>query len=178
MESLRVGDWFSDRLDASIGMEQGKLQIKKLWVAQGQNSLKVTGSWDTRAVPGVMNLGFTADGFQLGKGPSLSGSFLWQAHTGEPWWKNWNGTFSSPDFTLAASKDRKYKFSDFSTEASDTDSVFRGKIQLGKSISGTAVLNLSRREAENPGFLENSPGLARGGAGNDPVPSALSGTDG
>lgn len=159
LQSLKVGDWYADRADALLAMDQGKLQVKKLKFFQGKKFLSAVGTWDTRSQPGLMALHFSADDFQLGKGPFLSGNFQWEARTGDPWWKSWDGTFSSPLFALKDVKKNSYKFTDFSTTASFADSVLKGKVKLGAHIGGTAVLDFTGAAPRIQALLKVDPAL-------------------
>lgn len=166
VSSLKVGDWHADQMDALSKFEQGKLLIKKFKMTQGKSSFSATGSWDTRSQPGIMSLRFSADEFQLGKGPFLSGDFQWDAKTGEPFWRNWEGTFASTSFdliTLAGTpKETKkitHHFSDFSMTASSDDMVIKGKLKEGKAIRGSATIDLSLPAPEIQALLKISPSL-------------------
>ncbi len=168
VDSLEVGDWHADKVDALLKVEEGKLQIKKLKMSQGDHSFVTTGSWDTRLEPGVMSLRFVADKFQLGKGPLLSGEFKWEAQTGDPWWKNWHGSFSTADFSIEDLKNNAYRFSNFSMNASSEDMVLKGKIALGKTIYGSVNLDLSAPVPDiqaslriDPTLLSDAPNLTQ-----------------
>ncbi|HUO58241.1 MAG TPA: hypothetical protein VMV05_08700, partial [bacterium] len=139
---LVAGDWSANQVDILMGLEQGKLQIKKLKLTQGEHALTATGTWDTNAQPGQMSLRITAQEFQLGKGPYLSGSYLWEAKTGDPWWANWTGTFSSPSVVLRDLKNKTYHFADFSMAAVSENQVIKGKVKVGKTMTGNATLEL------------------------------------
>ena len=86
IDKLKVGDWWADQVEAKLNLDQGKYQIKEFKVSQTDHTLTAQGSWDNSAVPGTMNMVITADGFQLGMGPKVSGVFHWSAQTDDPWW--------------------------------------------------------------------------------------------
>lgn len=157
VDSLKVGDWEADQVEALLNMEQGKLQIKKVKLNQGTNSILITGSWDTRSDPGKMSLHFSSHDFQLGKGPFLSGDFQWDAETGDPFWKNWKGAFSTEAFSLTDLNKKTYQFSKFSMNASCDDSVLRGKFNLGKTIYGSGILDASGNVVEVQALLRIEP---------------------
>jgi hypothetical protein len=143
-EALKVGDWHADKVAASLALEQGKLHVKKLKLDQGSGSLAASGSWDTQAQPGVLALRFSANEFQLGRGPYLSGDFLLDAKTtGDPFWQNWTGNVSTASFDLRDFKNQTYHFNNFSMEAVFADLVLKGEVKLGKAIDGSAVLDAS-----------------------------------
>ena len=143
IESLKVGDWEADQVEALIAQEQEKLQIKKLKITQGPHALTATGSWDRKSVPGVMSLRISAREFQLGKGPFLSGDFLWQAKTGDAFLDDWNGFFTSDSIAIKDLKSNIYHFNNFSMAASSLNRVVKGKIEIGKAITGSAVFDWS-----------------------------------
>ncbi|HJT23511.1 MAG TPA: hypothetical protein VJ873_02990, partial [bacterium] len=158
IDSLKVGDWYADKVSASLNMVEGKLLVKKLKLQQGEHSLAVTGFWDTRPQSGAMNLHFNSRGFQLGHGPSLTGEFLWDAKaTGSPFWANWTGDFSTTAFTLTDLKNNNYTFNDYSLAANCVDSVLTGKFKLGKNISGSAVLDASAPKTTLRGLVRITP---------------------
>ncbi|HEY5037808.1 MAG TPA: hypothetical protein VIJ93_01905, partial [bacterium] len=160
IQSLKIGDWSADRVETLLSLEQGKLQFKKLKLTQGENSLAATGWLDTRLTPSLMSLHFSAHHFQLGKGPSLSGDFQWDAKTtGDPWFEYWEGTFSSIAFSIVDLKNKTYHFTDFSTSASCENLVFKGNVHLGKSVSGTAVLDASVSPVKLQALLKVEPTL-------------------
>lgn len=158
LDSLKVGDWYASKVDASLDMVEGKLLVKKLKLQQDDRSLSVSGSWDTHPQSGVMNLRFKADGFQLGQGPFLTGDFLWDAKaTGDPFWANWTGSFSTAGFSLKDLKNNVYTFNDYSMTADCVDSVLTGKFRLGKNVSGSAVLDASAEKTTLRGLVRIAP---------------------
>ncbi len=106
-----------------------------------------------------MELRFAAKDFQLGKGPFLNGDFDWKAKTGDPWWKNWEGTFSSDAIGIGDPKKKFYHFNDFFMNASCKDSVLHGKLRMGKTLSGSAVLDFSQPAAQVQADLKIEPVL-------------------
>ena len=152
--SLQLGEEWADKVEALSKFEDGKLLIKKFKVTQGDHFLSAVGTWDTRSKPGIMNLHLSAHEFQLGKGPFLSGDFLWEAKTGDPWWKNWDGTFSSAAITIQDLKKNTKHFNDFSMVATSEDFVIKGKVKIGNSIAGTAILNLASSPVEIQALLK------------------------
>ncbi len=144
IEDLKVGDWHAAKVAASLNMEDGKLHFKKLKLDQGLGFLAASGSWDTKAQPGILTLRFSMTEFQLGSGPYLSGDFLLDAKTtGDPFWQNWNGNFSTTAFDLRDLKNKTYHFNNFSMAAVFADMVLKGRLTLGKAIDGSAILDLS-----------------------------------
>lgn len=143
IDSLKIAEWTADRVDGLLSLEQGRLQIKKLKLVQGTHSLAITGSWDTQSKPGEMTLKMSADHFQLAGKPFLTGDFTWNAETGEEFWKDWKGTFNSAEFYLGDGKGTEFHFNDFSINASFNNMVLEGKVGLGKSVYGSAALDLS-----------------------------------
>ena len=158
LTSLAAGDWYADQTDLLLSLEEGKLQIKKLKLTQGGRSISATGSWDTRSQPGQMSLHINAREFQLGKGPYLSGSYLWEAKTGDPWWGNWTGTFTSPSVILKDLKDKIYHFDDFSMSAVSEDRIIKGKVRIGKNIAGNSTLDLASSPVNIEASLKIEPG--------------------
>ena len=159
LTSVKVGDWYADQVEAVSSFEQDKLQIKRVKLVQGSNTLTANGSWDTRPQPGVMSLHFASRNFQLGKGPFLSGDFQWEAKTGDPFWKNWTGTFSSDSFNLLDLKKKPYQFDDFRMTASSEESVIRGKIRVGKTLAGSAKFDLASSPVKFQGLFKIEPVL-------------------
>src|SRR5665213_1596804 len=128
----------------------------------------MTGSWDTQAKPGIMKLKLTADNFQLAGKPFLSGEFLWNAETGEEFWKDWRGTFSSADFSLGDGKNNAFHFTDFSIDASFANKQLQGKVGFGKNVYGSTTLDLSGDTPEiqaslrvGPVLLSDSPNITQ-----------------
>jgi autotransporter translocation and assembly factor TamB len=156
---LQVGDWAADQVDALITSSNGKVQIQKVNVSQGSDSLNVSGSWDTTAVPARMALSFSARHFQMGKGPYLTGDFTWDAQTGDPWFLDWKGVFASPLFVLEDANKNNYRFTDFSTNATFKDSSLKGIVALGKNISGFCSVDFGQSEPEFEAVLKIAPAL-------------------
>ncbi|HXL73699.1 MAG TPA: hypothetical protein VN963_08755, partial [bacterium] len=159
VDSVKVGDWTADQVDGLLSLENGKLEIKQLKLSQGTHYLLMTGSWETLSKPGIMKLKLTADNFQLAGKPFLSGEFQWNAETGEEFWKDWHGTFSSADFSLGDGKNNPFHFTDFSIDASFADKQLQGKVSLGKSIYGSTTLDLSGDKPEIQASLQVGPVL-------------------
>ncbi len=144
VESLKVGDWYADKVQASLDMVDGKLLVKQLKLSQGGNSLTVDGSWDTRPGAGNLDLRFTAEKFQLGDWDAVTGEFSLDAKTtGDPFWKNWTGIFASKAFTFTDAGGREYHFTDFSMPTSCEDLVYRSRVTLAGVVMGSAVLDES-----------------------------------
>lgn len=156
--SFRAGDWWADRVEALLTPDPGKIQIRKLKIWQGKNHFLATGSWNYHSDPGTMELRMTAKKFQLGHGPYLTGDFTWKAQTGDPFWKNWNGTFAAKDYSIGDLKN-PYRFRDFSMSASCDDLRLRGRINIGKVIAGSAFLDLSQTRAQIQADLKIEPTL-------------------
>jgi len=168
VDSVKIGDWVADQVDGLLSLENGKLEIKELKLSQGTHYLLMTGSWDTQAKPGIMKLKLTADNFQLAGKPFLSGEFLWNAETGEEFWKDWRGTFSSADFALGDGKNNAFHFTDFSINASFANKQLQGKVSFGKNIYGSTTLDLSGDTPEilaslrvGPVLLSDSPNITQ-----------------
>ncbi len=168
VDSVNVDNWTADQVDGNLSLENGKLEIKELKLSQGTHSLLMTGSWDTLSKPGIMKLKMTADHFQLAGKPFLSGEFQWSAETGEEFWKDWHGTFSSADFTLGDEKNNVFHFNDFSIDASFANKQLQGKVSLGKSVYGSTTLDLSGDNPEieatlrvGPVLLSDSPNITQ-----------------
>jgi hypothetical protein len=166
VDSVNVDNWTADQVDGNLSLENGKLEIKQLKLSQGTHYLLMTGSWDTLSKPGIMKLKLTADNFQLAGKPFLSGEFEWNAETGEEFWKDWHGTFSSADFSLGDGKNNAFHFTDFSIDASFANKQLLGKVNLGKNIYGSTNLDLSSDKPEieavlriGPVLLSDSPNL-------------------
>ncbi len=160
INDLNIGDWHADQVNASLNMVEGKLLVKKLKLQQAENFLAITGSWDTRPQSGLMALHFSSRGFQLGRGPFLTGEFSLDAKsTGDPFWANWDGNFSTPAFTLKDLKGNVYSFDDFSMAANCEDLVLDGEFKLGKNISGSAVLDASEPKTTLKGIFKIAPSL-------------------
>ncbi len=157
IDSLKVADWTADQVDGLLSLEKGRLQIKKFKLTQGTHYLSLTGSWDTQSKPGVMALKISADHFQLAGKPLLTGDFAWNAETGEEFWKDWKGTFTSAEFSLGDGKNTEFHFNDFSINASFSKMVLVGKVGLGKSVYGSATLDLSGEKAQVAADLRVGP---------------------
>lgn len=155
---LKVGDWHADDLAASMKIEGGKLLVRRLQLTQKDGSLGIMGTWDIQADPSKMALKFDAKTFQLGMGPSLTGTFNWNALiTGDPFWKAWNGTFTSGNFSLTDQNHKTYRFQSLGLTATLADSKLKGKIHLGDSINGTTELDLSGGTPELQALLRFEP---------------------
>jgi len=156
---LKIGDWWADQVEASMNRDQGKLLVRKLKLTQGNNSLIASGSWDTNVQSGLMNMKFFAKNFQMAKGPFLSGNFVWQAQTREPWFKNWSGKFNAESFSLGNGKNIIYSFPSFTLDADSQDLALDGKFQLGDYVRGQANIKLNLQNPLLKGSLDISPTL-------------------
>lgn len=156
--SFQAGDWWADRIDALLAPVPGKIQIRKLNISQGKNRFMATGSWDIQSEPGTMDLKMQAKKFQLGHGPFLSGDFTWNAQTGDPFWKNWNGTFTAKDYSIGDLK-KPYQFRDFSMAASSEDLQLKGRVHMGNAVAGSAYLDLSGKQVQIQADLKIEPTL-------------------
>ncbi len=159
VDDLKVGDWHADKVLASLALdEQGKLHFKKIKLDQDSGSLAASGTWDTKSQPGILALRFSANEFQVGQGPYLSGDFLLDAKTtGDPFWQNWDGNITTASITLRDLKNKTYHFTDFSMAAVFADMVLTGKLKLGKAIDGSAVLDASGTTATVQAVLKIVP---------------------
>ncbi len=158
VESLKVGDWYADKVQASLDMVDGKLLVKQLKLSQGENSLAVDGSWDTRPGAGNLDLRFNAEKFQIGHWDTVTGEFSLDAKTtGDPFWKNWTGTLTSKTFTLTDSGGREYHFADFSMPTSCTDLVYKSRVALAGVVTGSAVLDESAASPTIQAMLKIEP---------------------
>jgi hypothetical protein len=156
VDSFQAGDWWADKVEGQLNLDQGKLQVQKLKMSQGKYSIFASGTWDVRSQPGAMDLRITADGFQLGKGPHLTGDFVWNAETGDPFWMNWKGTIGAKEMAIGALAS-PYRFTDFSMDASSKDWVLSGKVKIGQAVSGTALLDLSQSPLQLQALLDIKP---------------------
>ena len=143
IDSVKVGPWIADQVDGLLSIDQeGKLQIKKLKLSQGTHSLSVAGYWDTRAKPGPVSLKLIADNFDLAGITRLNGEFQFNGEVIEIW-KNMQGNLTSPDFSLGDGKNIAYHFTNFSTNASFSNGLLQGKVNLGKSVYGSTTVDFS-----------------------------------
>jgi len=142
VDTVKVGAWTADQVDGLLSLDKGKLLIKKLKLSQGMNSLSVTGSYDTQAKPGPVSLKLVADNFQLANITSLSGEFQFNGEVVE-FWKNMQGTLTSPDFSLGDGKKIIYHFPNFSTNVTLSNQLLQGKVNLGKSVYGSTTIDFS-----------------------------------
>ncbi len=156
---LQFGEQTADLVDALVTSNNGKIQIQKINLTQGANDLKVSGSWDTGAAPARMALDFSAHHFQILNGPSLTGDFHWDAQTGDPWWGNWKGVFSSALISLQTAPQTSYQFHDFALNASSQNSVIKGLVGLGKTATGTATIDFSGPQPQLEAQLKIDPVL-------------------
>ncbi len=157
IESLKIADWSEDRVEGTLSLDKDRLLVKKLRAVQGERSLSVTGAWDTRPGAGTVNLKILAHEFQLAQGPYLSADLSLTGQTKDLLFKDWSGTLSAPDLAVKDLTGKTYKFNDFSMNVTSVDSVIKGKMKVGKNISGASTIDLSVSPLTLQAYLKIGP---------------------